>query len=207
MKSLLKRLPFYLLCLFALIITGYSVVGYGIKPIGSLVHPDMRNNFQTQAGIVYLHVFASSIALLLGTIQFSQRLRERHLHFHRWIGRIYLLLGVLLGGCAGLVLAQTAFGGLPSQVGFSALAILWLYSGLRAYLAIRRGRIQEHRQWMTRNYALTCAAITLRLYLVSSIASDLPFNLAYPAIAWLCWVPNLAYAEWLIHRQQIASLR
>lgn len=48
---------------------------------------------------------------------------------------------------------------------------------------------------MLRSYALTSAAITLRLYLGAATAAKLPFADAYPAIAWLCWVPNLALVE------------
>jgi hypothetical protein len=51
---------------------------------------------------------------------------------------------------------------------------------------------------MIRSYALCLAAVTLRLYLPLSGAIGIPFDDAYPAIAWLCWVPNLVAAEWLV---------
>ena len=46
-----------------------------------------------------------------------------------------------------------------------------------------------------RNFALTFAAVTLRVYLPTSMALGVPFESAYPLIAWLCWVPNLLVAE------------
>jgi len=52
-----------------------------------------------------------------------------------------------------------------------------------------------HWRWMVRSYALTAAAITLRIYLPRSMALHLPFQRAYPAIAWLCWIPNFLAAE------------
>lgn len=194
----MQRLSYYGLCFLALGIAGYSVFVYGFLPLGSVVHPDMRTNFETHSLTVYTHIFASCVALLCGALQFSSQLRQRAPQVHRYLGRAYLLIGVLMGGIAGLVMAQTAYGGVVSRLGFSALALLWLYSGLRAYLAIRRGQIQQHQQWMLRNYALTCAAISLRIYLPLSMVIGLPFELAYPVIAWLCWVPNLIYAEWRV---------
>ena len=194
----MQRLPYYGLCFLALGITGYSVFIYGFLPLGSVVHPEMRINFEAHSLTVYTHIFASCVALLCGALQFSSQLRQRAPQVHRYLGRAYLLIGVLMGGIAGLVMAQTAYGGVVSRLGFSALALLWLYSGLRAYLAIRRGQIQQHQQWMLRNYALTCAAISLRIYLPLSMVIGLPFELAYPVIAWLCWVPNLIYAEWRV---------
>ena len=58
-----------------------------------------------------------------------------------------------------------------------------------------QGRFNEHRAWMIRSFALTFAAVTLRLYL--PIASFLPVHSddAYRAISILCWVPNLAIVE------------
>lgn len=51
---------------------------------------------------------------------------------------------------------------------------------------------------MVRSYALTLPAVTLRIYLPVSLIAGVHFMVAYPAIAWLCWVPNAIAAEWLI---------
>lgn len=93
-------------------------------------------------------------------------------------------------------MSTLAFGGLAAKLGFACLALLWLYTGFQAFRAIRRGAVVEHRRWAVRNVSLTLAAVTLRIYLPLSIAAGIPFALAYPFIAWLCWVPNLLVAEW-----------
>ncbi len=112
------------------------------------------------------------------------------------MGRLYLGGGVLLGGLSGLYLSQYAFGGWAGKAGFAALAVCWLYTGARAFLAIRRGAIEEHRKWMVRNFSLAFAAVMLRLYIPASVVAGIEFSAAYPVIAWLCWLPNLAVAEW-----------
>jgi uncharacterized membrane protein len=187
-------LLFYIL---ALGVAGYAVVGYSVMPLGSLVHPEMKADFVAHPVAVYCHVFASAVALLLGPLQFSARLRRTRLRLHRWMGRVYLGVGVLVGGLSGLYLAAFAFGGPAARLGFAALALCWLFSGGRAFLAIRSGRIDEHRQWMVRNFSLAFAAITLRLYLPVALVAGVDFAVAYPVIAWLCWLPNLLAAEWL----------
>ena len=193
MRSISNGLLYFL----TLGVAGYAVFAYGFLPLGSLVHPDMKANFLAHSTGIYTHAFASIVALTLGPFQFSTRLRQKHTNVHRWLGRTYLAVGVLVGGLSGLYMSQYAFGGSVAQLGFAALAVLWLYTGLRAYLAVRRGAIAEHRKWMVRNFSLTFAAVTLRLYLPASMAAGVEFSLAYPIIAWLCWVPNLALAEWL----------
>jgi len=177
-------------------VAGYAAFVYGVLPLGSLVHPDMKANFLAHSGGIYTHAFASILALVIGPFQFTERLRNKHKNLHRWMGRIYLAVGVLVGGLAGLYMAQYAYGGPLARLGFAALALTWLYTGVRAYFAIRLGAIDEHRKWMVRNFSLTLAAVTLRIYLPLSMAAGIDFSTAYAVIAWLCWLPNLAFAEW-----------
>ena len=165
-------------------------------PLGSLVHPDMKADFVAHPVGVYLHVFAAAVALLLGPFQFSTRLRSTRIHLHRWMGRVYLGVGVLIGGLSGLYISQFAFGGSAAKLGFATLAVCWLYTGLRAFLAIRRRAFDEHRKWMVRNFSLAFAAVMLRLYIPASVIAGVDFAVAYAIIAWLCWVPNLVFAEW-----------
>src|SRR5690606_4566607 len=47
----------------------------------------------------------------------------------------------------------------------------------------------------TDHFALTLAAVTLRICLPASMLAGLPYEAAYRAIAWLCWVPNLVAAR------------
>ncbi len=53
---------------------------------------------------------------------------------------------------------------------------------------------------MIRSYALTLAAVTLRIYMPSSVVLDIPFDTAYPIISFACWVPNVIVAEWLLRK-------
>ena len=190
--KLFGTILFYFL---ALGVAGYAVFAYGFMPLGDLVHPDMKLNFVIHPIGIYTHVFASLVALSLAPFQFSSRLRSARSRVHRIMGRAYLGVGVVVGGLSGLYMSIFAFGGVVAKLGFACLAVGWLYTGLRAYQAIRRGAVQEHRTWMIRNVSLTLAAVTLRIYLPSSMIAAIPFEVAYPVIAWLCWVPNLVVAE------------
>ena len=175
-------------------------------PLGALVHPDMGAAFRAHPVGHVPHVFASVVALTLGPFQFSSRLRASHVQLHRWCGRVYLGVGVLLGGLSGLYMSFHAFGGGVARLGFGCLALAWLFTGLRAFLAIRRRDVASHRRWMVRNFALTFAAVMLRLYLPASMVAGADFRIAYAVIAWLCWVPNIVAAELLFNRTHDFSL-
>lgn len=203
----MRSVSFASLAALSLAVAGYAVVVYGFFPLGAVLHPDMRATFESQRAGVYVHVFASAVALLIGPFQFSARLRSRHPALHRFLGRLYLGVGVLIGGVAGLFMAFHAFGGVVAKAGFAGLALAWLYTGLRAYRAIRVRDVSAHRRWMIRNFALTFAAVTLRLWLPASVLSGAQFEVAYPVISWLCWVPNLLLAELLLRTYVPDALR
>jgi hypothetical protein len=52
---------------------------------------------------------------------------------------------------------------------------------------------------MIRSYALTAAAITLRIYPPLVFVSHWPLAIGYPAIEWLCWIPNVIAVELYLH--------
>jgi hypothetical protein len=60
---------------------------------------------------------------------------------------------------------------------------------------------------MTRSFALTLAAVTLRIWLPLSAVAGIPFPDAYQVVAWLCWVPNLIVTEWFILRPPVREPR
>ena len=72
-----------------------------------------------------------------------------------------------------------------------------LITTLLAFTRIRSGNVQSHREWMTRSYALVFAAITLRLY-KAPLEAAFGEHDGYAIVAWACWVPNVAFAEWFI---------
>ncbi|MFJ9458494.1 DUF2306 domain-containing protein [Kitasatospora sp. NPDC101447] len=142
-----------------------------------------------------VHISGAVLALGVGPWQFSARLRRRWPHWHRRIGVTYLL-GCLVGGIGALLLAPVAYGGTVARLGFACLGVAWLVTGGTGLRMILRRRVEDHRRWMVRSFALTFAAVTLRLMLVAAKTAQLDFRTSYLVIAWLCWVPNLLLACW-----------
>ena len=203
----MRPLGIFLLTVSSLGVAGYAVVGYTAVPLGENVHPDMTESFRAHRAAILAHIFGSAVALTLGPLQFSRTIRDRNISLHRFVGRAYLGVGVLIGGLAGLYVAQFSFGGFVSRSGFTVLALVWLGSGWLSYSSIRRGDVTAHRRWVIRNFAMTFAAVTLRIYLGLFAGVGLKFEDFYPWLAWLCWVPNVVIAEWLWVRAQAPPSR
>lgn len=161
-----------------------------------VVMPHMLHHALDRPLWLYTHIGFAPVALLLLPFQFHKRLRQSRPGLHRWLGRLYGV-SILLSGIAGVSLGLTTAEGAVAGAGLVALALAWLVTTAMAiYLAIQR-QIAAHRIWMIRSAALTLSAVTLRLYLPIGGAT-VGMEVAYPVICWICWVPNLILAEWLI---------
>jgi len=104
------------------------------------------------------HTLCGVIALLSGPIQFSSRLRQRHLKFHRVLGRIYVI-SVFIGAATGVALAS----GRPGFPGTSMQAAAWVVCPTAALITARNRQIIQHRQWMARSYAVTFTFVSSRV--------------------------------------------
>ncbi len=164
-----------------------------------LVQPAMIYHALERPLVFYGHVVGATIALALMPFQFWTRLRMRRLTLHRWLGRLYAV-AILLGGISGVWLAMTTQTGSIAGTGFALLGVAWLYVTGNAVRLAMKGDIAAHRRWMIRSAALTLAAVTLRIYL-PILAATLGFETGYTLVAWLCWVPNAIFAEWLLRRE------
>ena len=215
-----NNLPWGLMTFFAVAVTIVAVAPY--VTLNSANFNNATTRYVTEIPIRYvslfIHAFSSGIALLLGPFQFLNGLRQRRPVLHRWLGRIYLT-GILVGGLSAFVIAPGIISGLVGQVGLSLLGVLWLWTGWNAYSSIRAGNVTLHREWMIRNFVLTFAAVTLRLWLGILIGTQVPmldvkyggdfdalFVEAYRVVMWLSWVPNLIIAEWIIQRRRMAQV-
>jgi uncharacterized membrane protein len=145
-----------------------------------------------------VHAGFAATALLVGPFQFLPGLRRRWPKAHRTLGKVYVA-ACLAAAPAGLLLGLGTAAGPVAQWAFGTLAVLWFAATARAFWLATQERFAEHRRWMVRSFAMTFAAVTLRLYLpIPPIFLHMSFLDGYRAISWVCWTTNLLAAEiWL----------
>src|ERR1035438_141315 len=103
------------------------------------------------------HTLAGIFALLIGPINFSSRIRQRHIQLHRVLGRIYVI-SVFIGAATGVALAT----GRPGFPGTSMQAAAWIVCTTAAFITARNRQTAQHRQWMVRSYAVTFTFVSSR---------------------------------------------
>src|SRR5579862_5249499 len=104
------------------------------------------------------HTICGFVALLAGPVQFSSRLRQRYLKFHRVLGLMYVN-SVFIGAYTGIALAA----GRPGLPGTSMQAAAWIVCTIAAFVTARNYQIVQHRQWMARSYAVTFTFVSSRV--------------------------------------------
>ena len=164
--------------------------------------------------VLALHAVAGGLALIIGSFQFLQRFRVRYPAAHRLAGRVYIIC-ILISCVMAVYSAIVSVDGFVAQAGFIFLAVIWFYSIVQAYIAIRRGQVLLHQIWMVRNYALTTAAIVLRIWLGAGVTylalthnlhGQVTFTPLYATSAWISWIAPLLFAEWFINQRMLRSI-
>jgi uncharacterized membrane protein len=191
------RLSWSLWGLAAFLSAGIAIFSYRYLPAIGPMAPSILDNLFAKPWLD-VHIAGAATALLVGPLQFVPRIRQRR-PVHRWLGRIYVV-GCLIGGVGGLVAAFGSTAGPIATAGFGSLAVAWIVTNVQGWRMARARRFDVHRAWMIRSFALTFAAVTLRLYLPLIPLTGAPFVDGYRAISFLCWIPNLIAAELYIRR-------
>jgi uncharacterized membrane protein len=200
MLNILNRLPWFVMTAFALFLFIITFGYWNFRPdINFLLtkqnlvdHPVWRPAF-------YVHIFGGMLAIAIGPFQFVRFIRRRFLDLHRKLGKIYVTAILLIAAPTGLYMAFYANGGFYSTLGFICMSILWFYTTWKAIVAIKKKLINEHINWMVRSYAMTFAAVTLRLWVPAcSLLFEMEHNFVIVLTAWISWLFNLIAAEIII---------
>jgi hypothetical protein len=192
MSKSIARLGLIFVAFFAVAVALTSL-RYVAVPFGSWpgIDPGIRGVIERVPVQALIHMLIAPLALLAGPFQFFPGLRARHLQLHRITGRIYVVC-CLLAGVAALLTAPHASGGPIAGLGFSLLAVSWVGVTAGAWYAAVQRKIDLHRLLMRFSYAMTFAAVTLRLQIPLGLAlgyasySEMSVWLAYT-----CWIPNV----------------
>lgn len=116
--------------------------------------------FQNQLWVT-LHMTGGSLLLVLGPFQFWDWFRNKFLHLHRLLGKVYLIGAGLAGLSAiGISLISTC---VPCRISLFLLAVFMLLSSALAWLSIKQHNIKAHRQFMIRSYLCALAFVTVRI--------------------------------------------
>ncbi|MDH5403750.1 MAG: DUF2306 domain-containing protein [Candidatus Heimdallarchaeota archaeon] len=203
-----KWLTIIIMAILIAIYAIYASLSMLLYTLPNTISPDLQGSFYDRQFLFYIHMLFGAPAVTLGAIIINGRFQRKHLNLHRKFGYIYIY-SVWLSGTSGLILAFFSAVGWVDHIGFATLAVLWLYTTTMGFKFATEKNYEKHINWMVRSYSLTFAAVTLRLWMpilitiFSVLKFQNPFFVAYPIISFLCWVPNIIFAERIIQKRRL----
>lgn len=154
------------------------------------------------------HGLMGACALLLGPMQFSDRLRQRFTRFHRVVGRFYVA-GVFVAAPLGFYIQyfEERMGGARSFSAAAATdALLWMLTTGIAFAFILKGKVQQHRQWMTRSFAVALVFLEGRVILGVTGWGRLG-PAAVETVVWICVAFSLLVGDIALQWQELRAKR
>lgn len=154
------------------------------------------------------HIAGASAALLLGPLQFWNRFRNRYIRYHRLAGKIFIVGSLIASVCAFRL--NLIYDCKPCRVSLGILSVLWLFTTLAAWWAIKHRNVIAHQQFMVRSYTASLAFVFIRLFPLLGYKTVFPFldsTMERRTTAeWLCWVVPLLMVEmYMIWRPSITK--
>jgi hypothetical protein len=173
---------------FALIavMTGY-VIWHNERFLIDPSHP-VWQHYESFKWWLLPHGVAGACALLLAPLQFSDRLRQRHARAHRVIGRIYVVGALILAPLGAYIqYTEEALGASRSFTMAAVVdAVLLMTTTLIGLAFAMKRMIPQHRQWMTRSYAVSLTFFQIR-FIMGVTGLDTPPDPAVAEIVvWSC---------------------
>jgi uncharacterized membrane protein len=146
--------------------------------------------------LTFAHIIPGALFMILAPLQFIPKIRTRYPWFHRWSGRILVVLGLIIGISALIMSFTSAIGGANETAATSVFAILFLVSLCKGFYHIRRREIALHREWMIRMFAIGFAIASVRpivgmFFAFSKLSPHEFFGIAF----WLGFTIQLLLAE------------
>jgi uncharacterized membrane protein len=118
--------------------------------------------FARHVALTLIHILPGGLFLVLAPLQFMPSIRQKHLQLHRWMGRVLVVCGLIIGVTA-LVMSYTMNIGGPNETAATTLfAIVFLYCLIRGYRHVRRKEVARHREWMIRAFGAGLGVATTR---------------------------------------------
>jgi hypothetical protein len=138
-------------------------------------------------------------------MRFSDRLRQRFAKFHSVAGRFYVA-DVFIGAPLGFYIQyyEERMSGARSW-SFAALtdAAIWMLTTAIAMYFILKGRVQLHRQWMTRSFAVAVVSLEVRVVLGVTGWGKLSGS-ADETVVWMCVAFSLLFADVILQWQDLS---
>jgi hypothetical protein len=166
--ALLKVVMFILVAIGIVMVIRRLMVLTGVMPTNNKPgFSSFDQGFGKQSLITILHIVPGALFMISGPVQFMPRIRLRHIQFHRWSGRVFIIAAYTIGITSiVLSLIKRPIGGTNEAVASIFFSIFFLVCISLSLHCILKKQVLLHREWMIRAFSVGLAISTVRLITV-----------------------------------------
>jgi len=158
---------------FAIYVAGFyggAVVDGNLARWNEVISPGYQEGATLSNLAIGIHLFFAFLIMLSGPLQFISQVRNRFPTFHRWNGRVYVML-TSIGGITGFYMIWTneGSGGPVSHLAMSLEAVLIVFAGFMVWQKAVKRRMQQHEQWAVRLFLVASGVWFFRVFIMGWI--------------------------------------
>ena len=161
MSNDLRRLGGAVVAILALLGIGASITYFLVEPYNP--------GFLRFPTLVGFHVVLGAVYLALAPLQFITTIRRRWPGYHRWVGRLLVAIGLVVGLTALFLGLAIPFSRWSERIVIAVFGGLYLVALAQGFVSIRARRTALHREWMIRAFAIGLSIATMRLIFVPAL--------------------------------------
>jgi uncharacterized membrane protein len=190
-------------------------VAVSIRRLLALAHPLPNGSsdvvaldalFAAKPGLTRGHVVSGLMLTLIIPLQLSAAVRARFRRLHRWLGRVFMSVGIVLG-LTGYAMVAIPVGGSLEVAAIVVYATAFLVSLLTAWRHIRRGDVARHREWMLRALAIALGIATTRpvvgAFFATRALTGLSPSQFFGMAFWVGFTSTAIAGEWYVRSTRV----
>lgn len=163
---------------------------------GTVPDDEYAQRYVEHPWLAWAHIAPGLVYLIGAPFQLAYRIRSRAYWFHRRLGRVLLVAGLLSAVFAIAFGGPFAFGGVGEA---SAAVVFSIWFGIclvLAFRAIRQDRVVDHRRWMIRAFAIGLGVGSIRVWVGIFMATGLlDLKGSFAPAFWIAFVSHAIGAE------------
>jgi uncharacterized membrane protein len=194
-------------------------VAVAIRRLVALAYPSLNHAspaaaldalFAAKAGLTRGHVIAGLALAVSMPVQLSARVRDRFPSIHRWLGRILMVVGIVVG-LTGYAMVIVPIGGWLEVSAIIVYGTAFLAALLAGWRSIRHGDVTRHREWMLRALAIALGIATTRpvvgVFFATRALTGLSPSQFFGAAFWIGFTTTALAGEWYIRNTRRRRFR
>jgi Predicted membrane protein (DUF2306) len=115
--------------------------------------------------LLLTHIILASVIIFGGPLQFMPFVRNKHLKFHRWLGRFYLVISVFVSFAGVVMIVKGKSIGSPFMQISNCIQLIYITCfAIMALKTAMNRKFQEHQKWVLRLFLVNNGVWFFRIW-------------------------------------------